>query len=421
MSQRHAGILEKVRTGLLGWLDSNEWPLMPPRWWRGTAAEREIWRLRQLARRRMAAALAQRQGRARTLMQMLVWPVWAMIKVTGHVRAHARQLYPARPAWSVWLETYWVLVAYNIRLSDQVACSLAWPENRRSVRLCVVCRELQTLLVMAHAQLRGYPNIEDKIGFARFCREHAVPSAQVVAQYGDTATASWPMRDLIFKPANLGKGEGVERLRHTGTRWRDEAGNDVGPDNLAAWAAARTGGEGWVLQVFLRNAASWQPYTTGALATSRVVTARRQAQAEPEVLTMYARFPLENETVDNLAAGGLGAGVDLATGRLTRGGVWMGDLRARKIHPKTGAQIEGVELPGWRQLVATALAAHRAAGDWSSIGWDMALTEDGPVVIEANLHWAAPFHQPLGATFLPELLRAALGEDYGKLKMAGAR
>ncbi len=418
MSQQSLSVGGNIRAWLLGWVDSNEWPLLPPRWWRGTAPEREIWLLRGLARRRMAAALVQRQGWARTITQMLVWPAWATIKVTRHVRMHARQLYPTRPAWSAWLEIYWLLLAYNIRLSDQVSNSLAWPENRRQVRLCMICRELQSLLIVIHAERQGYPGIEDKLGFARFCADHGVPSAVIVAQSGVMPPAAWPARDLIFKPASLGKGEGVERLRRNETGWLDKTGNPVGPENLAAWTKARVGEAGWVLQVFLRNAESWRSYTTGALATCRVVTARRRPGAEPEVLTMFARFPLHNDTVDNLAAGGLGAGVDPTTGRLTRGGVWMGDLRAHVTHPKSGAQIEGAELPGWRPLVTVALAAHRAAGAWWAIGWDVALTEDGPVIIEANLHWAVPFHQPLGATFLPEILRASLGEGYEKLKIA---
>ena len=53
-------------------------------------------------------------------------------------------------------------------------------------------------------------------------------------------------------------------------------------------------------------------------------------------------------------------------------------------HPDTGAPIAGHRLPCWAETMALATAALDAAHDRPSIGWDVAITDDGPVLVEGN-------------------------------------
>jgi hypothetical protein len=53
-------------------------------------------------------------------------------------------------------------------------------------------------------------------------------------------------------------------------------------------------------------------------------------------------------------------------------------------HPDTGAAITGRVLPLWDEVLALAAQAHRAFADRTVIGWDIAITADGPVLIEGN-------------------------------------
>jgi hypothetical protein len=88
--------------------------------------------------------------------------------------------------------------------------------------------------------------------------------------------------------------------------------------------------------------------------------------------------------VDNMKAGGLIAPVELKSGRL--GEAWKGYGGGPCVrHPATGAEIAGRTLPDWPAAVALAERAHAVAfADYTLVGWDIGLTEDGPVLIEGN-------------------------------------
>jgi glutathione synthase/RimK-type ligase-like ATP-grasp enzyme len=53
-------------------------------------------------------------------------------------------------------------------------------------------------------------------------------------------------------------------------------------------------------------------------------------------------------------------------------------------HPDTGAQIEGRKLPLWEEVKELALTAHRLFDDRVVIGWDIAMLDGGPILIEGN-------------------------------------
>jgi hypothetical protein len=55
--------------------------------------------------------------------------------------------------------------------------------------------------------------------------------------------------------------------------------------------------------------------------------------------------------------------------------------------PGTGALVEGLRVPHWD---AAAALVRRAAPHFlpaRTLGWDVALTEAGPVIVETNMFW----------------------------------
>jgi len=83
----------------------------------------------------------------------------------------------------------------------------------------------------------------------------------------------------------------------------------------------------------------------------------------------------------NLHQGAVGVGIDLETG-ITCGGVWRD--RSFDIHPDTGACIQGVVIPNWKNVLKTAMQLSRAI-TLQYVGVDILLdAEDGPLVLEAN-------------------------------------
>ncbi|CAA0116809.1 Uncharacterised protein [BD1-7 clade bacterium] len=65
-------------------------------------------------------------------------------------------------------------------------------------------------------------------------------------------------------------------------------------------------------------------------------------------------------------------------------------------------------VPSWPMLVQTVLAAHAEFTDIYTVGWDLALTTEGPVVIEGNVNWDVVPHQRGGERPLASVLSGAL-------------
>ncbi len=99
--------------------------------------------------------------------------------------------------------------------------------------------------------------------------------------------------------------------------------------------------------------------------------------------------------VDNLSRGGLTVPIDLATGRLAGPGRRMPCFATRFYprHPDTGVRFEEVPLPHWQQLRGLVERGARALAPLGMLGWDVALTVDGPVLLEANANWGEDLFQ----------------------------
>jgi Sugar-transfer associated ATP-grasp len=56
-----------------------------------------------------------------------------------------------------------------------------------------------------------------------------------------------------------------------------------------------------------------------------------------------------------------------------------------ECHPDTGKKVDGLQLPDWAAAVNLCLRAHESLETCPAVGWDVAFTEQGPVLVEGNL------------------------------------
>ena len=110
-----------------------------------------------------------------------------------------------------------------------------------------------------------------------------------------------------------------------------------------------------------------------------------------------------------------------ATGRL--GGAVTPDPTVMIVpldrHPDTGLAFAGFQLPHWAAATALAVRAHAALPAIAVVGWDVALTPDGPVIVEGNFSpemrlAQAPSGVPLGDGPLLAWLDAHLRRSYAR-------
>ena len=100
---------------------------------------------------------------------------------------------------------------------------------------------------------------------------------------------------------------------------------------------------------------------------------------------MYAvlRMGQGSSHVDNAGAGGIAASVDLETGIVRTDG-YCEDGRIFEKHPDTGVAIRGYQIPRWGELNQVICELVKVVPGQKFVGWDMALTPDGWVMIEGN-------------------------------------
>lgn len=138
----------------------------------------------------------------------------------------------------------------------------------------------------------------------------------------------------------------------------------------------------FLVQRRLRPHPSLRPLAYDTLPTIRVVTYLADG-SHPRVLRASLRIPRVDAGVDNFSAGNLAAAVDLERGTLGEGLERETGTRYTH-HPVTGAPIAGASIADWRGVVALVERAAVCFAALPTVGWDVALTENGPALIEGN-------------------------------------
>ncbi|MDO5548123.1 MAG: sugar-transfer associated ATP-grasp domain-containing protein [Eubacteriales bacterium] len=113
--------------------------------------------------------------------------------------------------------------------------------------------------------------------------------------------------------------------------------------------------------------------------TVRVITCFRDNIAKVVICT--ARFGTGDSIVDNHC---ISAGVDLDTGIIVTPAREAKKSGMHLNHPDTGYQIIGTKLPQWNELMNLMKELAQIVPEQRVVGWDMAYSIDGWVVVEGN-------------------------------------
>jgi hypothetical protein len=195
---------------------------------------------------------------------------------------------------------------------------------------------------------------------------------------GSMALASVPLRSAVPGLVDIG-GRAVE---------------------IAALAreVAQAFPRGWLIQELLKQPAEIEALIGPGVGTVRVVTLWEAAG--PQVLYAVWRHPAVGTWVDAAIFGkpNVGCALDPATGEVVA--AHLGDLF--KGRPVTHSMVTpelplvGFRLPGWADVVRICCGAHRLFPGHALLGWDIALTDRGPVISELN---ANPLHMSYQRSF----------------------
>ena len=139
--------------------------------------------------------------------------------------------------------------------------------------------------------------------------------------------------------------------------------------------------------------------------TARIMTFNDHGK--PEILWMGLRVGNGINAVDNFHAQGMGVAIDMETGRLKGQGIDK-DGNQFTVHPTTGVAFDGFQLPDFQEAVDLVLKGALESNKILVIGWDVAFSENGPVVIEANRRPGYDLVQMLDGRDRMDIIRGVL-------------
>lgn len=200
--------------------------------------------------------------------------------------------------------------------------------------------------------------------------------------------------EFFAKPNDLSCGIGMELLKKEDFSSADE---------FADYVTSKDFG---LLEEVLHNHPDLAKVYDHALDTMRMITLIGD-DGEPHLIYAVQKFGINGRVVDNY---GVHGPVDLETGEFLYPAHY-GDTQAHGAithHPNTNEKILGFHTPLFKEAKEMVLKAARVVPELRYVGWDVAVTPDGPAIIEGNPYtahdfWQLPGQTPDGIGILPTL------------------
>lgn len=217
--------------------------------------------------------------------------------------------------------------------------------------------------------------IEDKFNFYNLAKPYfkrVVIKVNGPGDYDEFAKMALTVHDLILKPLDASMGSGIFAAY---VNSEDEA--------KKVFESLMDKGGSWVVEERIKQSAEMAVWNSSSVNTVRFLSFNNKKTGF-HGMKPFLRTGRKGAVVDNAGSGGVFANVDVATGRLSTCGIdEMG--RRYECHPDSGVKFEGWQIPRYDELVSTVKEMHlNIMPDHPYIGWDMALTDEGWVVIECN-------------------------------------
>ena len=201
---------------------------------------------------------------------------------------------------------------------------------------------------------------------------------------------------LVFKNAHGQCGNGIEVIKTDG----------LSPQMIID--QLKKGGNDLVEEFVVQHPDLMRLSPSG-LNTIRIIT---QLNDLDKVDIIGARLRITiNSSVDNLAAGNIAAPINVMTGKLEGPGVYSDITKTEEyLHPITKTEIVGFKIPFWNDAINMVITAALNNKNNRSVGWDVAISESGPELIEGNHNWCKLLWQLPVKKGLKPLLEAYLAK-----------
>lgn len=199
-------------------------------------------------------------------------------------------------------------------------------------------------------------------------------------------------KEYIFaKPNNGSSGNGIEKIKVSDYKDLKELYSYIKEKNFG------------VIEEVISQHKDLQRLYPSAINSYRIVTI--VINGKPQCAYAVFKMGTGGHFVDNSSNGGIFAPIDLenetiADVALSESG------EVFKKHPDTGIDLVGYKLPYVKEALELCYSAALEIEQIKFAGWDVAITESGPIIVEGNDYpgydfWQLPAHTPNQIGLLP--------------------
>lgn len=264
---------------------------------------------------------------------------------------------------------------------------------------CVLHDFASTVKRLNHHGVNGDHTIllKDKSLFEIMCNHYEIPSVTTIGKYqkgvvekldGNRMSLIELLEErphLFFKLASSEKGKGVCSVDYNEGKYYL---NDVESSYSTIEKTLDSSKTEYMVQIRLMQHQDINRLYGHSINTLRIATVLHKEECV--VLGTFLRCGTNGMVCDNGSQGGALIGVE-ESGRLYKYGFFLRGGTKSDRHPNTGVVFSEFQVPYYEEALELVKRAHtKAFHDIKTVGWDVAITPDGPVLIEGNTNYSGP-------------------------------
>ena len=274
-----------------------------------------------------------------------------------------------RPRCLIMLDMAWCVIRYGVGYLDYL--TFGFVHQNAAARRTYMTMNDNLRLVRGLNVEKDREIFEDKIQFASRFHDFMHRDWMDLRQAGEDGLVNFAQSHPVFfakEPSNFG-GYGVCRIR------------TCDQSDLRALYQRLMEGKQYLLEEAVIQHIEMNRLAQKSVNTIRVVTLVK----EGAVHVMYAlvRMGSGESHVDNISSGGMYApvgedGIISAPAFCDKTGEYY------DLHPATGTRMEGFVIPRFDEAINMVKSAALRVPGVRYVGWDVAISRDGPLLIEGN-------------------------------------
>lgn len=318
----------------------------------------------------------------------LTWPMGALRETLRHLPEKTGRGNWAllQQGWQMWC----LAMLHNVPPLEFKLYRLGDKARRATAGDYLYWPEVEVLRLLSARRKANSADVQDKARFADICQRHELPCIPTLAvfQQGRQTVPVTPFvphqPQLWVKDLWGSQGSGAQAWLREEAGYRDSHGLFLQPGALVKHWRQRD----CLIQPWLVNHPALEALSLGPLVTLRIVTGISpggQVQLIAHLLMLFddGRHGRPRPIL---------CAVDKYSGQITRSIIATGEPVSE--HPLTGRSVVGIGIPHWSACIDLVSRAHASAfRDFAFLGWDVAVTTDGPLLIESNAGWGSLYHQ----------------------------